>query len=273
MYHETDQPPPQAPAAGSSDPAAPTPPPVDATGAPTPAGGAPGLAARFGALFEVVLCSDYPTQLAIAAGLALAGFQPFGANGLLQLPYVAALSIIDAVVLVGLILLLLRAHGERPRDVLLGSRAVGRELLLGIPLAAVALAIGVGLLLLIQWLVPSLHNVKVNPLEGLIRTPFDAALFGLVTLVAGGLREEIQRAFILHRFERYLGGPVIGIVVASIGFGAGHIVQGWDAVVTTATLGAFWGVVYLRRRSIAAPAVSHAGFDLVQIAQYVLFHH
>ncbi|HVB37643.1 MAG TPA: CPBP family intramembrane glutamic endopeptidase, partial [Vicinamibacterales bacterium] len=90
--------------------------------------------------------------------------------------------------------------------------------------------------------------------------------------IAGGLREEIQRAFILRRFERYLGGPTVGIIVSSIGFGAGHIVQGWDAVVTTAALGAFWGVVYLRRRSIAAPVVSHAGFDLLQIGQYVIFH-
>jgi uncharacterized protein len=60
-------------------------------------------------------------------------------------------------------------------------------------------------------------------------------------------------------------------VVSSIAFGAGHFIQGADAAVATATLGAFWGAVYLRRRSIAAPVVSHAGFNLVQVLQYLAF--
>jgi membrane protease YdiL (CAAX protease family) len=33
-------------------------------------------------------------------------------------------------------------------------------------------------------------------------------------------------------------------------------------------MGAFWGVVYLRRRSCVAPMVSHGGFDLLQVAQF-----
>jgi membrane protease YdiL (CAAX protease family) len=42
-----------------------------------------------------------------------------------------------------------------------------------------------------------------------------------------------------------------------------------DAVIATALLGAFWGVVYLRRRSVVAPMVSHSGFDLLQVLQFV----
>ena len=38
----------------------------------------------------------------------------------------------------------------------------------------------------------------------------------------------------------------------------------------TGLLGAFWGIVYLRRRSVVAPLVSHAGFDLLQIAQFLM---
>ena len=35
--------------------------------------------------------------------------------------------------------------------------------------------------------------------------------------------------------------------------------QGLDAAVTTTgLLGAFWGIIYLRRRSAAVPIVSHA---------------
>lgn len=233
----------------------------------------PTAGTRVAALFEVIACSDYPTQLLIAALLLMAGYSPIGADGQLRLGYVFALSIIDAAVLIGLIVFFLWIHGERPREVLLGSRPVGREATLGVALIPVAIAIGVGLLFAIQELAPKLHNVAQNPLEGLIRTPGDAALFAVLTLVAGGFREEIQRAFILRRFEQSLGGPVVGIIVSSIGFGAGHFLQGWDAVITTGVLGAFWGVIYLRRRSIAANVVSHAGFDLVEIVQYVVLHH
>ena len=101
-------------------------------------------------------------------------------------------------------------------------------------------------------------------------TPFDAALFALVVVVAGGIREELQRAFLLHRFEQHLGGARVGLVVTSLSFGVGHLLQGADAVIATAALGAFWGVVYLRRRSALAPIVSHAGFNLLQLAQFLL---
>ena len=86
-------------------------------------------------------------------------------------------------------------------------------------------------------------------------------------MIAGGVREEIQRGFILHRFEQFLGGGATGIVVFSLLFGLGHLEQGRDVALATAVLGAFWGVIYLRRRSIAAPMVSHAGFNLLQVAE------
>jgi hypothetical protein len=59
----------------------------------------------------------------------------------------------------------------------------------------------------------------------------------VVLVVAGGIREEVQRAFLLRRFEQWLGGPVVGVIVASIGFGAGHIIQGRDVAVVTGCSG------------------------------------
>jgi membrane protease YdiL (CAAX protease family) len=136
-----------------------------------------------------------------------------------------------------------------------------------VPLVFVALGIGVLVLAPIQKFAPWLHTVANNPLEALLHTPRNALLFAAVVVVAGGVREELQRAFILHRFERWLGGGTVGIIVASTAFGAGHLVQGADAAIATGLLGAFWGVVYLRRRSVVAPMVSHTGFDLLQILQ------
>ena len=137
--------------------------------------------------------------------------------------------------------MLLYAHGERPREVLFGQRPVVGEAILGVPLAAMALVAGGAIIVTIQRFAPSLHTVPDNPLQDLLQRPRDAWLFALVVFVAGGFREEIQRAFLLHRFDVWLGGPVVGLVVTSVGFGAGHLFQGLDAAITTGLLGAFWG--------------------------------
>lgn len=222
------------------------------------------------ALAEVLICSDYPTQLALGSAFSLAGYAPLAADGALNLRYVVALSLIDTVALIVLIVVFLRAHGERPVDVLFGSRPVPLEVAAGLRMALVSLVGAVVILGALQALAPSLHTVARNPLQDLVRTPGDAVLFGVVVVVAGGVREEIQRAFLLHRFERWLGGSVIGVVVVSVAFGAGHLLQGVDAAITTGLLGAFWGVAYLRRRSAVAPMVGHAGFNLLELGQFLL---
>jgi membrane protease YdiL (CAAX protease family) len=188
----------------------------------------------------------------------------------LRIGYVVGISMADSVAVIGLVLLFLRTHGERARDVLVGDRPILREALVGLPLVLVAIGIAGLVLTLIQQFLPSLHTVEKNPLQALMQSPLNAALMAVVALVAGGLREEIQRAFLLHRFDVWLGGGVTGVIVTSIAFGAGHYIQGVDAAIATALLGAFWGSVYLRRRSMVAPLVSHAGFDLLQIAAQVL---
>jgi membrane protease YdiL (CAAX protease family) len=226
------------------------------------------ISPRAVAILEVLICSDYPTQLALSGTFGALGYGPFAAHGGLSVSYVVGISLVDSVLLVGLVLLFLRAHGERPRDVLLGDRPVIGEFLHGVPLTLAAIAIAVVVLLTIQLVAPSLHTVEKNPLQALLTSPRDAWLFALVVLVAGGVREEIQRAFLLHRFEQYLGGGRVGVIVTSIAFGAGHLLQGVDASIATGLLGAFWGVVYLRRRSVVGPMVSHSGFDLIQIAQF-----
>lgn len=225
----------------------------------------PSIIDRVVAFLEVLVCSDYPTQMALAVTFAALGFRPFGPGNHLRVAYVVALSLIDTGLLVALIFVFLYAHRERPRDVFLGRHRPSAELALGIPLIVVAFLVGVTVLVAIQRFFPALHTVPRNPLEDLIRRGRDAWLFALVVIVAGGVREEIQRAFLLHRFAQSLGGAGVGVIVTSLAFGAGHLVQGRDAAVATATLGAFWGLVYLARRSMLAPMVSHAGFDLIEI--------
>ena len=60
------------------------------------------------------------------------------------------------------------------------------------------------------------------------------------------------------------------MVVLSVAFGLGHALQGWDAAIATGTLGAFWAIVYLRRRSSIAPIISHAGFNSIEVLRVAM---
>jgi membrane protease YdiL (CAAX protease family) len=225
------------------------------------------------AAIEVILCSDFPTQAGLAWAMTFFGFGPLDQDGGLNLQFVAPLLLVDTVLLIGLILLFLRLHGERPRKVFLGEARWGTELRAALPMVGVAYAIALTVMLIAGAIAPWLHTVEKNPLQNLLLAPRDAVIFALVVVLAGGVREELQRAFILTRFEQSLGGPAVGIVVSSLAFGVGHIVQGVDAAIATGILGAFWGVAYLRRRSVISPVVSHAAFDLLQIAFFLISGH
>ena len=227
-------------------------------------------AQRIVALLEVIICSDFPTQLVLGATFYAFGFQQELPDGSLNLTFIAVLSLIDAIVLIGLILFFMRAHGESPRDLFFGRRPIGVEARLGLPLSFAALAIAFAAILLIHQFAPWLRTEETNPLQDLLTTPRGAAVMAVVLVVAGGIREEVQRAFLLRRFEQWLGGPLVGVIVASIVFGAGHVIQGVDVAIVTGLLGMFWAVVYLRRRSIVAPVVSHSGFNLLQLAQFLI---
>lgn len=220
-------------------------------------------------LWEVVLCSGYPTQLALGGTARLAGLAPQSADGTLSLTFVAVVSAADTVVLVGLILWLLHRRGESPGQVFLDRRRQGVEAGLGVLLAPAVLFIIWFTLWLLHAVAPSLRTVPSNPFESLAASREGAFVVLLLAIVAGGVREEIQRAFLLHRFRVDLGGAGWGLLATSLAFGLGHGVQGWDAVVVTALLGALWGALYLARASVTAGMVSHA---LANAAQVMIAH-
>lgn len=225
---------------------------------------------RVMALAEILLCSGLLTQTLIGFLLQLAGWAPADAAGRLSFPFVLTLSLADTLVLVALMVALTRAHGESATTLWLGERRVRYEIVLGLLLIPIVFLGVVILLNVIRLSAPWLHNVPDNPLERLAGTAADAAMFALVAIVAGGVREELQRAFLLRRFERHLGGAGVGVVVLSLAFGAAHTMQGWDVAITTGALGAFWALIYLRRRSSVAPIVSHAGFNALEILRVTL---
>jgi membrane protease YdiL (CAAX protease family) len=226
---------------------------------------------RLAALVEVVICSGFPSQIVLIVILRGFGLHLTGADGRLSPPFVFTVSLLDAVLVVSLVVFFLRVHHESPRQVLFGSRPPLSETLFGLAiLPAVFMFVMIVLLVLLRY-APQLHNVVLNPLEDMLRTRGDAMVFAVVVMIAGGVREEVQRGFIAHRFGQYLGGGALGIVIYSVFFGLGHLEQGYDAMIATALLGLIWGFLYLARRSIVAPVVSHAGFNLAQLLKYLAF--
>src|SRR5687768_12897793 len=162
------------------------------------------------AIAEILLCSSVPTQILIGGVLLTSGMAPLDVDGTLSLPFVLVLSVADTILLVGLMVWLTRIHGDSVAGLWLGERPVKAEALHGLLLIPVVFVMVVILLGTMRLFAPWLHNVTVNPLEQLAGTPGQAALFAIVAIVAGGLREELQRAFLLRRFEQHLGGVTVG---------------------------------------------------------------
>ncbi len=219
---------------------------------------------------EILLCSGYPTQIMLGELLKDTGIPPLTADGSLSATFVFALSLADTAVLVALIMWLLIRNGEHPRDVFLGRRRAGEETVVGLLSVPFVVAMVLALTLLIRTFMPFLHNVPDNPLEGLLGTQAGLWMFLVVVIVAGGLREELQRAFLLHRFKHDLGNAGAGLVITSIAFGLGHTLQGWDAAILTGALGAAWGLLYLQRGSAVAPIVSHSLFNTGELLRAFL---
>ena len=210
---------------------------------------------------EILLCSGYPTQIGIGVALQAAGMRPLRDDGTLSAPFVFTLSLVDTVVLLSLIIVLLRRRGESPRRVFLGDRPIVREAGVGVLSLPAVFLIVILVSVLVRQFAPSLHNVPDNPLHGLLGTQSGLLMFLFVVIVAGGVREELQRAFLLHRFRGDLGQPWMGVFVTSLAFGMGHTLQGLDAAIITGALGALWGVMYLLRGGAVASMVSHSLFN------------
>ena len=224
---------------------------------------------RGAAALEVILCSGFPTQILIIVMLTTFGMKMRSADGALSSPFVFALTLLDTLLLVGLVVFFMRAHHESVTEQLFGWRPKWGELMFGLVLIPASFFVVIAVLLIVQLVAPWLRNVPHNPLQDLVHNRWDAVIFAFVVMIAGGVREEIQRGFVLRRFEQYLGGGTAGLVVFSALFGLGHLEQGYDVAFATAVLGAFWGAIYLRRRSILGPMVGHAGFNLAQVVKFL----
>jgi membrane protease YdiL (CAAX protease family) len=232
---------------------------------------------RLFALIQVFLVCGLPTQLVVFLALYASG-SPMAADGSaltvdpakISLEFFAMSSLFDTALVAILIRVFLALSGETSSDVFLGRRRPAGEMLRGLALVPVLWIGVVSLIFVMAAFFPSLHNVAKNPLEAYMDSPLKAAVFIVVVVLAGGVREELQRAFILHRFDQSLGGAWVGLLCFSVAFGLFHLQQGKDVAIAVGLLGVIWGWLYIRRRSVLMGMVSHAGFDVAEVLQQVL---
>jgi membrane protease YdiL (CAAX protease family) len=232
---------------------------------------------RLFAAVQVFLVCGIPTQIVVSLALLYHG-SPMAADGStvtvdpakISLEFFAMSSLFDTALIAILIRVFLAMSGENSGDVLLGRRPVVGEAIRGLVLIPVLWIAVISVILAITTLLPSLHSVAKNPLAAYMDSPIKAGVFIVVVILAGGVREELQRGFILHRFEQRLGGARVGLVIFSVAFGLFHVQQGFDVAIAVGLLGIVWGVLYIRRRSVVTSMVSHAGFDVVEVLQQVL---
>lgn len=107
-----------------------------------------------------------------------------------------------------------------------------------------------------------------NPLLEKINTMLDLVFFVVAGVYAGGIKEEVQRGFILLRFEKHLGGILAGLVLWSLVFGFGHYEQGWSSAFSAAVLGLIFGCIFLWKRNLLTAISVHAVYDVAVLLFY-----
>ena len=171
---------------------------------------------------------------------------------------------VESSLTLGIILFLLWTGGRSLRDLGWASRGWWRESFTGV--SAVPVLFGASVLVgqIFRFFLPE-HVSETNPLLEMIQDGTDLGLLLFSSVFVGGIKEEVQRAFILVHFRNHLGGAVPGLILWSVFFGAGHSFQGVDFAVAAGVLGLLFGLLYLWRGHLGAPIVAHALYDVVTL--------
>jgi membrane protease YdiL (CAAX protease family) len=186
----------------------------------------------------------------------------------------AAFTTLSSALLLALLAILQRLRGEPVLESFVRRDRMKRDTLIGALVAPtwfvlifITIAL-VGLLGLLGLRPPD--AAAASPVLALMRTPGEFALFLLVALLTGGVTEELQRAFVIRRFEAW--GPAwLGAALYGAWFGVGHLGQGVGGAVFSGLFGFGHGLLFIRRGSVIAPIVSHGLYDVLEITRHYLF--
>jgi uncharacterized protein len=181
--------------------------------------------------------------------------------------YVTSFILLETVFTLLILALILKSRRETIGSLGLLRHHWKRYTLLGLALVPFLFLINTIVALLFKIYLPT-YYLEENPLTGTIHTPQQLALFIFTALLAGGIKEELQRAFIINRFRSYLGGAGLGLLLWSIAFGAFHYIQGFQGITIATIYGFFFGAIYLASGSLIAPIVAHGAYDSLVLLAY-----
>jgi uncharacterized protein len=220
---------------------------------------------RIQAAFEAFLVSGIVSSVLAAIPF----YRKMGGSGFqLQNVYtVCGYVLVEAIIALLLLVLVMSAHREGPQKIGLRWVHWKSNSLVGLGLVPVLFLCNVIIGHIFQTYFPQ-HSTDKNPLLEIIHTRRELALFVVSAILAGGIKEELQRAFILTRFGEWLGGAWLGLLLWSVAFGAAHYVQGWQGMITAGFFGLLFGIVYLMRRSLIGPIVAHGVYDTLALLGY-----
>jgi len=224
---------------------------------------------RVQALFEILLMSGLVSGF--LASFPLFALVEGSGESLVGDARIIALSLLlESAFSLLILILILRLRGEPFSSLGLHLDRWKFQSALGLGLIPFLFFVNVVVAVVFKYYFPE-HYLEENPLSKTIRSPGQLVLFIFAALIAGAIKEELQRAFILNRFRDYLGGAVVGLVVWSLAFGAGHYVQGYQGIATTTLLGLLFGIVYLKTRSLIGPIVAHGTYNTIALLAYWFF--
>jgi len=195
------------------------------------------------------------------------------AGGLAEMNAVQFMGVLllQNLIAVGSIMAFLRPEGKGLSSLGFRRHPLLREMALGLALFPPVLFGALLLETLLLHFLPVLHTVEENPILTMLQSPQDVAAILVASILAGGVGEEIIRAFVLRRFETHLGGIRVGLVLWSLAFGAMHLSQGVDKALVVGLLGLVFGLIYAWRRSPVAAMVVHGAFNTANtVAAYLL---
>lgn len=86
-------------------------------------------------------------------------------------------------------------------------------------------------------------------------------------ILGGGFVEELQRIFVLTRFEKWKGRKFLYLALGLdvLSFSIGHLYQGVGGSITAGITGLLFALIYLRKRSFIEAFTAHAVYDVVGV--------
>ena len=176
-------------------------------------------------------------------------------KGTLNFPFVAAISILQDLALLSLILFFVWRNAEGLRSLGLSAANGIRELLLGIllyiPFTFIIRLLTYGL----QW--AGVPLPQKPPTFLIPQGPAQTVLAVVFLVVVAVTEETLFRGYLLLRFRQLLKSTPAAVFLSAMIFSIGHGYQGTGGVIAVGTMGILFALIYLWRQSLLAVMMIH----------------